>query len=57
MKVFVSHADADKQIALPFVDLLENGMGISDAFCSSSRGAIPNGQFFVQHILSKLHEG
>ncbi len=55
VKVFVSHADADKQIALPFVDLLKNGIGVADAFCSSSKGAIPNGQFFVQHILSELH--
>jgi len=54
VKVFVSHADADKQFALPFVDLLKNGIGISDVFCSSSKGAIPNGQFFVQHILSEL---
>ncbi len=54
MKVFVSHADADKQIALPFVDLLKNGIGISGVFCSSSKGAIPKGQFFVQYILSEL---
>jgi hypothetical protein len=55
VKVFVSHADADKQIALLFVELLKNGIGISDVFCSSSKGAIPNGQYFVQHILTELH--
>jgi hypothetical protein len=54
MKAFVSHAHADEHIALPFVNLLKTGIGISDVFCSSSKGAIPNGQFFVQHILSKL---
>jgi hypothetical protein len=52
--VFVSHAAADQQVALPFVDLLKNGIGINDVFCSSSKGAIPNGQFFVEHILKKL---
>ena len=36
------------------MELLKNGICISDVFCSSSRGAIPNGQFFVQHILSEL---
>ena len=55
MKIFVSHADADKLIALPFVELLRHGVKISDIFCSSTKGAIPNGQFFVQHILSELH--
>jgi TIR domain len=54
VKVFVSHADADKQIALPFVDLLKNGIGITHVFCSSSKGAIRNGQSFVQSILSEL---
>lgn len=54
MKVFVSHADGDKLIALPFVQLLRNGIRISDIFCSSTKGAIPNGHFFVQHILSEL---
>jgi hypothetical protein len=56
VKVFVSHADGDKQIALPFVELLKNGVGISDVFCSPTKGAIPNGQFFAHHIFAKLHD-
>ena len=54
MSVFLSHADPDKNIALSFVDLLKNGSGVTDVFCSSSKGAIRNGQFFVQEILTKL---
>lgn len=55
MKVFVSHANADKAIAVPFETLVRNGAGVADVFCSSTLGAIPNGQFFVQHILKELH--
>lgn len=53
MKAFVSHASVDDCIALPVVDLLKTGIGIGEVFCSSSSGAIPNGQFFVQYILSE----
>jgi hypothetical protein len=55
VSVFLSHADPDKNIALSFVALLKNGTGITDVFCSSSKGAIPNGQFFVHEILTKLN--
>jgi len=56
MNLFISHADADKGLATKFVDLLQLGIGVphGDIFCSSSKGAIPNGSFFVQHILNKL---
>ena len=57
MNLFISHADADKELATKFVDLLLLGIGVphDNIFCSSSRGAIPNGSFFVQHILSNLN--
>jgi hypothetical protein len=34
------------QIDLSLVDLLKNGIGITDAFTGSSNGAIPNGQSY-----------
>ncbi len=56
MNLFISHADADKEMAAKFVDLLQLGIGVphGDIFCSSAKGTIPNGSFFVQHILGKL---
>lgn len=58
MNIFVSHADADKELATKLVDLLQLGIGVphADIFCSSSKGRIPNGDFFVQHILSRINE-
>jgi hypothetical protein len=57
MRIFVSHAADDLTLASEFVDLLQLGVGVSyaDTFYSSAKGSIPNGQFFVQHILNELN--
>jgi hypothetical protein len=57
MKVFVSHAVQDLDLAASFVDLLKLGAGVShdDIFFSSEKGSIPNGEFFVEHILRELN--
>ncbi len=56
MKIFVSHSSADIELVQCVVDLLELGVGVphGDIFCSSISGSIPNGAFFVQHILKEL---
>jgi TIR domain len=58
MKVFVSHATADRELASKFVDLLQLGIGIDRAqlFFSSYPGSIPNAEYFVQHILKELND-
>ncbi len=57
MKIFVSHADADKPLARKFVDFLRLGAGVShkNIFFSSTKGAIRNGDFFVANILDQLN--
>jgi hypothetical protein len=56
MKLFISHADADKALATKFVDMLQLGIGVfhDDIFYSSIRGTIPNGDVFVQNIITQL---
>jgi len=56
LKIFISHAAADLELVEKFLDLLQLGVGVSrtNIFCSSTKGAIPNGEFFVNHILSEL---
>ncbi len=56
MKIFVSHAVADAELAPAFVRLLQLGAGVpaDDIFYSSRHGDVPNGAFFVQHILAEL---
>lgn len=59
MKVFVSHAATDKDLIDPLVKLLRLGCGLPhDAvFCTSLAGmGIPNGAYFVQHILERLKD-
>ncbi len=58
MKIFISHAAVDKQIAQGVVDLIRLGCDVpkGDIFFSSAHGDIPNGEFFVQKILTKLNE-
>jgi hypothetical protein len=57
MKIFVSHAVVDRELASKFVDLLQLGVGILRAqiFFSSYPGSIPNAEYFVQHILKELN--
>src|SRR5437868_3142324 len=57
MKIFISHADADRELASEFVELLQVGAGVPhhDIFYSSRDGDIPNGEFFVQRILRELN--
>lgn len=58
MKVFISHAAVDKEVANKLVELLEFGIGVpeTDIFFSSQAGMIENGAFFVQRILTHLSE-
>jgi hypothetical protein len=58
MRIFVSHAAEDCEIASKLVDLLEIGMGVPDdhIFFTSQAGTIKNGEFFVQTILTNLAE-
>lgn len=58
MKVFISHSAKDNELVEAFADLLKLGMGLphSAIFYSSQSGSIPNGQFFVQHILKRVNE-
>lgn len=57
VKIFVSHAVADRELASKFVDLLQLGVGIArdQIFFSSYPGSIPNAEYFVQHILRELN--
>lgn len=58
-KIFISHADANKQLADKLVDLLETGIGVSDSdiFCSSLEGlGIPSGTNFVAFIREQIRE-
>lgn len=57
MKIFVSHADADKALAKKFAGFLKLGAGVShkNIFLSSTKGAIRNGDFFVANILDHLN--
>jgi hypothetical protein len=57
MKIFVSHAAADKELATKFVDLLQLGVGVlhDQLFYSSAKGTIPNGEFFVQNVITELN--
>jgi hypothetical protein len=56
MKIFVSHAVDDRKLVKEFVDFIQLGAGLqrNEIFCSSLAGSIPNGAFFVQHILKEL---
>lgn len=58
MKIFISHAAVDHELSVALSDLLVLGAGISqdDIFCSSAKGSIPNGSYFVDQILQKLNE-
>jgi hypothetical protein len=56
-KIFVSHAALDAILARDLVDLMRLGIGVSgsESFFSSAPGSIPNGEFFVQRILTELN--
>jgi hypothetical protein len=56
MKIFISHAYADRRLVGMFVNLLHLGMGVGEdeVFYSSQVGNIQNGDLFVQRILLEL---
>jgi hypothetical protein len=57
MRVFVSHASADRELVENLVELLVAGAGLarSDIFCTSIAGmGVPNGEDFVNRILKEL---
>lgn len=58
MKIFISHAAVNADLAKALVDFIQLGGGVhhADIFCSSITGHIPNGAQFVDHILRKLAE-
>jgi hypothetical protein len=57
VKIFISHATIDAQLAEALINLLETGIGVphKDIFCSSQRSSVPNGDFFVKRILVELN--
>ncbi len=57
LKIFVSHAVVDAELAGNLADFLQLGAGVShsEIFLSSRKGNIPNGQYFVAHILKELN--
>lgn len=57
-KVFISHANLDKDLVEKIIDLLENiGVQSENIFCSSFEGyGIPLGSDFLEVIKSKLSE-
>ena len=56
MRIFVSHSFEDSELAAEVVKLLRLGIGVAhdDVFLSSDGVSIPNGVFFVQHIIEAL---
>ncbi len=56
MKIFVSHSVEDHDLAVELVKLLRLGVGVAhhNVFLSSDGVSIPNGVFFVQHIIDAL---
>jgi hypothetical protein len=58
MKIFISHAAVDRETAQVLVDLIRLGCDVprGDIFFSSAHGDIPNGEFFVQRILTNLNQ-
>jgi hypothetical protein len=58
MKIFISHATPDRELASKFVDLLQLGIGIAreQIFFSSYPGSIPNAEYFVKRILMELND-
>src|SRR3954451_22503453 len=57
MSIFISHAEVDKPVVDPFVDLLQTGLNVPQekVFCTSLEGmGIPRGQNFVEFIRQKL---
>lgn len=58
VKIFISHATADRELASKFVDLIQLGVGVprEQIFFSSYPGSIPNAEYFVQHILKELND-
>lgn len=58
-KIFISHANSDREYAIFLYDFLTYGLGIypEDIFCSSIPGSnIPQGEDFDFFILNKLKE-
>lgn len=56
MKVFLSHASKDKEIALELSRLIEDCCDYATVFCSSDEGAIRVGKMFVDEIYQNLDE-
>jgi hypothetical protein len=57
MRIFISHATADREIVGRLIDLLVKGAGVlrSDIFCTSAVGlGARNGEQFVNEILGNL---
>lgn len=57
MKVFISHASANKDVVMKFADLLREVSGNEiQVFCSSEAGTIRVGKDFVDVILTELRQ-
>ena len=53
-KVFISHVAEDKELVDDFCELLEDGMGIHDIFCSSKNGCLGIGEDFIRRIREEV---
>lgn len=55
-RLFISHSTQDLEELTSFMEFLRLGMGISreDIFCTSSSGALPTGQPFIERIREAL---
>jgi hypothetical protein len=54
MKIFISHATADQELAEALIELLQLGAGVPHSVIFYSKHDIPNGDYFVQTILKAL---
>ncbi|MBQ2634737.1 MAG: toll/interleukin-1 receptor domain-containing protein [Oscillospiraceae bacterium] len=54
MRIFISHASANKEVVKKFADLLENLSTDISVFCSSQEGSIRVGKNFIETILGEL---
>jgi hypothetical protein len=56
MKIFISHSHVDVELVEPFDRLLKLGCCEpgDTIFCSSIKGTVPNGSYFISHILQQI---
>lgn len=56
MKVFISHSSKDGEVANRLSDLIKKACMNVNVFCSSDKGAIPQGSNYIEYIFSNLKD-